>query len=174
MAAAASTRPRLTSTGLGRKPRRPWGTIVLVAVPLVLVASLAWQLASSMLHTDVVVRQAAGVGQVTLEADPAGTRINFVLVDRIGQDTTLTGSVDVRLRGPDGAVWTTTRNLSGSDFQPLPATSLMAGRAGYSVLVPAGDWVRQPRRGGLATVTISVNPSDGGTPFSADSQLRFP
>jgi hypothetical protein len=174
MAAAASTRLRPTPAGVGRKPRGPWGTIFLIAIPLVLAASLAWQVASSMLHTAVVVRQATGVGQAALEADAAGTRINFVLVDRVGEDTTLTGSLDVRLREPDGAVWTTSRNVSTADFQPLPAGSLMAGRTGYSVLVPAGDWVRQPRRGGLATLTISVNPSDDGTPFSIDSQQRFP
>jgi hypothetical protein len=171
--AAASARVRPALPGAASKPRRPLGTYVLIAVPLVLAATLLWQVASSMFHTEAVIRQATTVGQVTLEPDPTGTRIDFVLVDRVGQETTLSGSIDLRLRAPDGGVWQTTRDVSATDFQPLPDTSLLAGRLGYSVLIPASDWVRQPRRGGLATVSISVTPSDGAS-FSIDSQQRFP
>jgi hypothetical protein len=49
----------------------------------------------------------------------------------------------------------------------------MAGRLGYAVVIPASDWLRAPRRGGAATVTITVTPTDG-TPFSTVAEERFP
>lgn len=179
---AASARPRPVPPGaaptpLGRglgKPRRSTGTYVLIAIPLVLAATFVWQIAASMFHSEVVVREAVAVGRVSLEADAAGSRVDFVLVDRVGQETTFDGDVTIRMREPAGTLWQTTRTLSAGDFQPLPDTSLLAGRTGYSVLVPATDWARAPRRGGLATVTISVNPRDGGPSFSTDSQQLFP
>jgi hypothetical protein len=177
---AASARPRpmpaaVAPTPLGRgKARRSMGTYVLIAVPVLLAATFIWQIASSMLHTEVVVRQAVAVGRVSLESDPAGSRVDFVVVDRVGQETTFDGDVTIRLREPDGTVWQTTRTLSAADFQRLPDSSLLAGRLGYSVLVPAADWARAPRRGGLATVSISVNGGDTGPSFSTDSQQLFP
>jgi len=167
--------PATAPTALGRgKQGRTIGTYVLIAVPLVLAATFIWQIASSMFHTEIVVRQAVAVGRVSLEADPAGSRVDFVLVDRVGEETTFDGDVSIRVREPDGTVWQTTRTLSDGDFQPLPDTSLLAGRIGYSVLVPASDWARPPRRGGLATVSISVNSSGDGPSFSTDSQQLFP
>jgi len=80
----------------------------------------------------------------------------------------------VSLRDPDGAMWQTSRSVSAADFQTLPDDSLMAGRTGYTVLIPARDWARPPRRGGLATVSISAKPGDDGQPFSTQSQQRFP
>ncbi len=176
---SASARPRPVQSGIaptpiGRKSRRPIGTYVLIAVPLVLAATFVWQIASGMFHTEVIVRQAVAVGRISLEADPAGSRVDFVVVDRVGQETTFNGDVTIRLREPDGTVWQTVKTLSDADFQPLPDSSLLAGRLGYSVLVPASDWARAPRRGGLATVTISVNPGDNGPSFSTDSQQLFP
>jgi len=176
---AAGARPRPAASGsppspIGRKSRWSPGTYVLVAVPLILAATFIWQIASSLFHTDIVVRQAVSVGQVSLEGDPAGSRVDFVVVDSVGQDTTFSGDLSIRLREPDGTLWQTTRTLSTGDFQRLPDSSLLAGRLGYSVLVPASDWARPPRSGGLATVTIAVNPNDGGRAFSTDSQQRFP
>lgn len=156
------------------KPRRPLATYVLIGVPILLALTFAWQVFSSLYHTDIVVRQAVSIGQVTLESDPAGSRIDFVVVDRVGQETTFTGDVTVNLREPDGAVWHTTRTLSADDFQPIKAGGLLTGRPGYSVVIPAGDWARPPRRGGSATVSIDVNPSDGGAPFSTVSSKPFP
>jgi hypothetical protein len=177
VAASARHRPAPSGaapTSIGRKSRRPTGTYVLIAVPLVLAATFVWQIASSMFHTEVVVRQAVAVGRVSLEADPAGSRVDFVVVDRVGGETTFSGDVTIRLREPDGTLWQTTKTLSASDFQPLPDSSLLAGRLGYSVLVPATDWARPPRRGGLATVSISVVPSGDGPSFATDSQQLFP
>jgi hypothetical protein len=150
------------------------GSYLFIVIPLVLAATLIWQVASSTFHTEAAVRQAVAVGQVTLEPDPAGTRVDFVLVDRVGQETTFTGNVNVTLRDPDGAVWQTTRSLSPGDFQPLPDDSLLAGRTGYTVLVNVRDWARPPRRGGLATISISATPNDDGPAFSTQSQQRFP
>ena len=176
MVAAASPRPRsVAPLPIARKPGRNMGTIALIAIPALMVLTLVWQVASTTFHSEIVVRQAVAVGQLTLEGDSAGSRVDFVVVDRVGRETTFNGEVTVRLREPDGTLWQTTRTLSAGDFQTLPDTSLLAGRLGYSVLVPASDWARSPRRGGLATVSVSVNPSDEGAPsFSTESQQRFP
>jgi len=174
MVSVASARPRPTEPSIARKPRRPLGTYVLIAIPAVLAATFLWQIASGLFHTEVATRQAVAVGQVTLEGDPLGSRVDFVLVDRVGQDTTADASVNVRLREPDGTVWQTTRSLADSDYVRLPDTSLLAGRTGYSVLVPASDWARPPRQGGLATVSVTVTPNDDSPSFSTDAQQRFP
>jgi hypothetical protein len=145
-----------------------------IAIPLVLAATFIWQLASGMFHTEQVVRQAVAVGQVTLESDPSGTRVEFVLVDRVGQEATFSGNINVTLRDPDGAVWQATRSVSPGDFQRLPDDSLLAGRTGYTLLVNARDWARPPRRGGLATISISTSPSDNGPSISTQSQQLFP
>jgi hypothetical protein len=150
------------------------GSYLFIAIPLVLAATLIWQVASGMLHTEAAVRQAVAFGQVTLEPDPSGTRIDFVLVDRVGQETTFTGNLNVTLRDPDGAVWQTTRDVSPGDFQTLPTDSLLAGRNGYTLVVNARDWARPPRRGGLATISISATPSDDRPPISTQSQQLFP
>jgi hypothetical protein len=55
----------------------------------------------------------------------------------------------------------------------LPDGGLLAGRTGYSVVIPASDWLRAPRRGGSATVSVSIQPTDG-TPFSTVAEERFP
>jgi hypothetical protein len=179
MVAPASIRPRSSApipTIASRQPEgRSKGFYLLIAIPVVLAVTFVWQVGSSMFHTEALVRQAVGVGQVALEPDPSGTRIDFVLVDRYGQETTLDGSMNVTLREPDGAVWQATRTVSASDFQPLADDGLLAGRTGYSVLVNARDWARPPRRGGLATVSITATPSGASSEaFSTQSQQRFP
>jgi hypothetical protein len=138
-----------------------------------LVLLVVWQVGSSMLRTEIAVRDAVAVSRVSLEADPLGSRIDFVLVDRIGQDTTVNGDLNIRLREPDGTLWQTVRKVTASDFVLLPGGGLLAGRLGYSVVIPPSDWVRAPRRGGSATVSVSVVPSDGAT-FSTVAEERFP
>src|SRR5262249_55400246 len=142
--------------------------------PLVLAVTFVWQIASNVFHTEVVVRQAVSVGQVTLEAEPTGTRLDLVMVDRVGQETTFSGNLDVSLRDPDGAVWQTSRNVAAWVSQPRPDDSLMAGRDVYTLVVPARDWARPPRRGGLATVSITATPSDDGPLVTSQTQQRFP
>ncbi|MBV8716480.1 MAG: hypothetical protein JO020_22210 [Chloroflexi bacterium] len=177
MVAPASIRSRspapITSIG-SNSGRRSKGTYFLIAIPVLLALTFVWQLASSTFHTEAVVRAAVAVGKVSLEPDPSGTRIDMVLVDRFGQETTFNGTLDVSLREPDGALWKTTRNVSAGDFQPLPEDSLMAGRVGYTITINAGDWARPPRRGGLATVSISATPSGDTPSFSTQSQQQFP
>jgi hypothetical protein len=174
MVAAANPRSRLVAVSGGGTGSRSKAMLVLIAIPLVMAAALAWQVASTVFHTEVVVRQAVSVGQVTLEAEPTGTRLDLVMVDRIGKETTFTGNFDVSLRDPDGAVWQTSRSVAASDFQPLPDSSLMAGRNGYTLLVPSRDWARPPRRGGLATVSITATPNDDGPQVTSQTQQRFP
>jgi hypothetical protein len=174
----ASTRLRpsgpITSIGSNSSSRRSKGMYVVIAIPVVLALAFIWQVAASVFHTEAIVREAVSVGQVSVQPDPAGTRIDLVLVDRYGQDTTFTGRLDVSLREPDGALWKTSRSVTADDFQPLPDDSLMAGRAGYVVVVSARDWARPPRHGGLATISISATPSGDGQVFSTQSQQRFP
>jgi hypothetical protein len=142
-------------------------------VPIVLLLVLAAQLGSGLLRSNAAVRSAVAIGRVSLEADPAGARVELVVVDRAGADTTVTGAVTIRVREPDGSVWQTTRQVAASDFTTLPAGHLLAGRLGLSVLVPSGDWARPPRRGGAATVSVSIQPSEG-EPFSTVAEERFP
>jgi hypothetical protein len=186
VAAAASARARTTAApggaGAGQnfgqgsqfKPsRRSLGSWVIIGVPVLLALTFAWQIGSSLFRTEIVAHDAVAVSRVSLEADASGSRIDFVVVDRGGQETTLTGDLQIKLREPDGAVWQTSRSVSGSDFRPLPDGGLLAGRLGYSVTVPATDWLRAPRRGGAATVSINVVPTDG-TAFSTVAEERFP
>ncbi len=156
-----------------RKARRSAGSWVMIGVPILLVALFAWQIISPMLRTDVTIRGAVGFSRVSLEADAVGSRIDFAVVDRVGQETTVSGDVNIKLREPDGTVWQTTRSLTPADFRMLPDGGLLAGRTGYSVVIPASDWLRAPRRGGSATVTVSIQPTDG-TPFSTVAEERFP
>lgn len=178
MVAPASARSRspipLPTVGSHSHKSRPIATYVLIAVPMLLAATFLWQLAANLFHTEDTSHPAVGVGQVTLEPDSSGTRLDLVMVDRFGQETTFDGKLNVTVREPDGAVWQTSRRLSISDFQPLPDDSLMAGRTGYTFVVSARDWARPPRRGGLATISIDATPGDGGPAFTSQSQQRFP
>jgi hypothetical protein len=156
-----------------RKSRLSGGVWVLIGVPVLLLAVFGWQVGSTLLHSDQVVRGAVAVARASLESDPAGSRIEFVLVDRVGQETTVNGDLSIRLREPDGAVWQATRAVTAADFVPLPAGGLLAGRVGYSVLIPSTDWLRAPRRGGAASISVAVQPTDG-VAFSTTAEERFP
>jgi len=174
VAAAIASRPasQPAPTPL-RRSQRTAGTWVIIGVPVLLGLVFAWQLATNLMHTEIAVRSAVAVSRVSLEADPLGSRIDLVLVDRIGQDTTFNGDMTIKLREPDGTVWQTTRGVTAADFVPLQTGSLLAGREGYSVIIPSTDWMRAPRRGGAATVTVDVVPTDG-TAFSTVAEERFP
>ena len=187
VAAAVSTRARAAAVnggaGVGqsqgqgskvtRRSRGSAATWVIIGVPVLLALSLAWQIGSSLMRTEIAVRDAVAVSRVSLEADPLGSRIDLVVVDRSGQETTLNGDITIKLREPDGTVWHTLRSVTAADFGPLPEGGLLAGRMGYSVVVPATDWLRAPRRGGSATVSINVQPTEA-TPFATVAEERFP
>lgn len=180
MAAAAATRarpviPTPTSPPPGpiAQRRRPTAASVAVGIVVLLVATFLWQVASPFFRGDVAIRSAAAVGRVSLESDPIGSRIDLVVVDRVGAETTVAGKLDVSLREPDGTLWKTSRTVSASDFQPLPEGSLLAGRSGLSVSVPASDWARPPRQGGASTASVTITPNDGPA-FSTVAEERFP
>ena len=173
MTARLSAQQSRTPTSSGPVQRRPIGAWVLVGVPLLLGVVFVWQIVSGFMHTEIAVRGAAAVSRVSLESDPIGARVDFVIVDRVGSETTVTGDVTVKVREPDGGVWQATRRVGSSDFSPLPTGGLLSGRVGYSVPVPATDWVRAPRRGGAASVSVSVQASDGST-LSTVAEERFP
>lgn len=153
--------------------RRPIAGVVAIGVAVLVVGTFVWQVASPLLRTDIAVRSAAAVGRVSLESDPIGSRIDLVMVDRVGGETTVAGTLDVSLREPDGTVWKTSREVTAADFQALPDGGLLAGRTGYSVYVPAKDWARPPRHGGSATVSVGVRPTDSAA-FSTVAEERFP
>ena len=162
------------SRSAAEAPRpRSIGTWVIIGVPAVLLLITLWQVGSGLLRTEIAVHDPVAVSRISLEPDPNGVRVDLVLVDRSGVDTTLAGDLHVRLREPDGAVWQTTRSVTADDFTRLPSGGLLAGRLGYSLVVPGSDWARAPRRGGAATVTVTVQPRDG-TPFSSVADERFP
>jgi hypothetical protein len=172
VAATVNSRPH-ASTPPEPRVRRSAATWVIIGVPVVLLLLFVWQVGSSILRTEIAIRDAVAVSRVSLEADPLGSRIDFVLVDRVGQDTTVSGDLNIKLREPDGTLWQTTRRVSASDFAVLPGGGLLSGRLGYSVVIPPSDWLRAPRRGGSASVSVSVVPADGA-PFSTVAEERFP
>ncbi|HET6319594.1 MAG TPA: hypothetical protein VFG86_24310 [Chloroflexota bacterium] len=172
MAGAVPTRTR--TSGPSRKANRPIGAWVLIGVPVLLGLLALWQVGSSLFKTEIIARNAVAVSRVSLESDPVGARVDMVLVDRMGADTPISGAVTIKVREPDGAVWQTTRTVSPGDFVTLPSGGLLRGRTGYSVLVPVTDWARAPRRGGAATVTVTVVPADGSEPFTTVADERFP
>ncbi len=172
MMARLSAIPGRNAPTSGR-PRPPIGAWVLIGVPALLVVLFVWQVASSMLRTEVVVRGAVAISRVSLEPDPQGARVDLVIVDRFGAETTMAGDVAVQVREPDGGMWQASRTVSSGDFKTLPTGGLLAGRLGYSVVVPASDWMRAPRRGGAATVSVSVQPTAGAA-FSTMAEERFP
>ena len=134
-----------------------------------------WQLASGFLHTESVAHEAVAISSVSLEPDPNGVRVDFVVVDRQGVDTTVGGDLSIKLREPDGAVWQTTRGLAPEEFAVLHDSHLLAGRLGYSVLVPASDWVRAPRHGGSASISLTIQPrDDGASTLTKQAEERFP
>ena len=122
VAATMPTQPYLSGlpsppvSAFRKRMRRSLGSWVIFGVPLFLLAVFAWQVAASNLHTDVAARDAVGISRVSLEADPVGSRIDMVLVDRVGQQTTVTGDINIQLREPDGTVWQSTRSISPADF----------------------------------------------------------
>jgi hypothetical protein len=149
------------------------GTMVIIGVPVVLVLTLLWQMAGSLLRTEIVARDAVAISTVSLEADPLGSRIDFVLVDRTGHDASVNGDVTIALREPDGTIWQSTRHVTSGAFKTLTQPGLLQGRMGYSLTVPSTDWLRTPRRGGGATINVVVQPADG-PPFSTVAEQRFP
>ena len=173
VAVAPATRPRAAS-GRASKPRRSLGGWVIIGVPVLLGAFFIWQLVAPFLRSEIIVHTPVAVSRVSLEPDTQGARIDMVIVDRTGSETTVNGDLTVKLREPDGAVWQTTRPVASGDFVMLSTGGLLNGRLGYSMRVPANDWVRAPRHGGAATVTVSVQPADGSEPFSTISEERFP
>ena len=142
VAAVTTPRPRASDAPMSlRKARRSAGSWAIIAIPILLLTMFAWQVASPLLKTEIAVRDAIGFSRVSLEADPIGSRIDFAVVDRAGQETTVTGDVSIKLREPDGTVWQTTRPLNGASFASLPDGGLLSGRLGYSIVIPASDWV---------------------------------
>lgn len=175
MVAAAVSRVRTTSAsaGAGARPRPTAATLVIIGVPVLLVLTFVWQIGGGFLRADATLHDAVAVSSLTLKADPLGSRIDFVLVDRTGQDTTTTGDVTIRLREPDGTLWQNTRHLTPSDFTLLSSDGQGTARTGYSVLVPATDWLRAPRRGGQASVSVTIQPTNGDAVSGTAEQL-FP
>jgi hypothetical protein len=145
----------------------------MIGIPVLLVLTFVWQVGSNLMHTEIAIREAVSVSRVTLEADPRGARIDLVLGDRVGQETTVNGELTIKLREPDGTIWQTTRTVTAADFSRLQGGGLLNGRLGYAVVIPSVDWVRAPRRGGAATVTVNVQRTDG-VAFSTVAEERYP
>ena len=123
-----------------KRARRSTGTWVMIGVPVLLGLVFAWQIGTNLLHTETIVRSAVAISRVSLESDPLGSRIDLVLVDRVGQDTTFSGAMSIKLREPDGTVWQSTRDITAAEFAPIqPAGSWPAA--------PATRWSSRPRIG---------------------------
>ena len=175
MAVQRRSAPVVTAGRLDEARRRSLAGWVLIGVPSLLGLLFLWQIASGFVHTEAVDHAPAAISTVRLEPDSSGTRVDLVLVDRQGADATAAGELTVKLREPDGAVWQTTLMLAPEEFAPLPAGDLAAGRVGYTVLVPAADWVRAPRRGGSASVSVSFQArEDGAVALTRQAEERFP
>lgn len=175
MVAAAISRARTSSAsaGAGARRRPTAATLLIIGLPILLAVTFVWQVGSGLLRADATLHDAVAVSSLALKADPLGSRIEFVLVDRTGQDTTTTGDVTIRLREPDGTLWQNTRHLTPGDFTSLSSDGQGTPRTGFSVVVPATDWLRAPRRGGQASVSVTVQPANGD-PVSGTAEQRFP
>jgi hypothetical protein len=134
---------------------------------------MAWQIGSGLVQSQLGDLTAVGITRINLEPDTDGARVEVVIVDRLGRETTANGEMTVKVREPEGSVWQVTRSVSESDFHRLSADSLLNGRTGYTLLVPTIDWARPPRHGGAATISVSFQPTDG-PPFQAVAEERFP
>jgi len=173
VAAAIAARVYAQPAPTPKRSRRSAGMWAMIGVPVVLGLVFAWQIGTNLLRTEIVVRSPVAISRVSLEADPLGSRVDLVMVDRIGQDTTFNGSMTIKVREPDGTVWQNTRDVAAADFLPLQSGGLLSGRTGYSVIVPRTDWMRAPRRGGSATVSVDAVPTEG-VAFSTVAEERFP
>jgi len=171
---SATSSGRTTAAAPRRRASRPLGTWVMLGVPLALVLLFVWQIVAPLLKTEIQVREPVSISRISLESDPTGARVDFVVVDRAGQETTVNGDLTVKVREPDGAVWQTSRTIAGSDFSALPSGGLLAGRVGYSIVVATSDWARPPRHAGSATVTLNIQPASSETPLSSVAEERFP
>lgn len=156
-----------------RKARPSAAMYLIIGLPILLGLTLIWQLGSMIFHVDFGARDPVAVSSVILEADPIGARLDFTVVDRAGEETTVNGDINISVREPDGALWNSTRHVSSSDFGPLLDGGLLDGRTGYSVVIPASDWARAPRRGGTAVATVSIARPDAD-PISVVADVRFP
>src|SRR2546423_6287434 len=118
MAAVVSSRLRTAKPSVATG-RRSAGTWAIIGVPVLLMLLAVWQVGSGLVHTEIAVRDAVAISKVSLEPDAVGSRIDLVLVDRTGQDTTVNGALNVKLREPDGTVWQVTRSVSAGGFAAL-------------------------------------------------------
>ena len=173
VATTPAARPR-TGSSRGSNDKRSFASWVMIGVPVLLGLLFVWQLVSPLLRTEITLHTPVAVSRVSLAPDAQGSRVDMVIVDRSGSETTVNGDITIKVREPDGAVWQTTRTVSSADFAAVPGSGLLNGRQGYSIVVPAADWMRAPRHGGAATVTVTVQPNDGSTAFSYISEERFP
>src|SRR5215467_5327040 len=114
VAASVSSRIR-PGKPVKRRRGRPVGLWVMLGVVAALVVLFAWQLVSPMLRAQIAVREPVSISRVSLESDPAGSRVDMVIVDRVGQDTTANADIAVKVREPDGAVWQATRTVTAAD-----------------------------------------------------------
>jgi hypothetical protein len=146
---------------------------VLVGVPVALLLLMVWQIGSGVIQSQVGDHSGVGISRINLEPDTDGARVEVVIVDRLGAETSANGEMTIKVREPEGAVWQVTRAVSDTEFHRLPADSLLSGRIGYTLLVPTIDWARPPRHGGAATVSVSFQPTEG-PPFQAVAEERFP
>src|SRR5919205_128837 len=71
----------------GEARRRSLAGWVLIGVPSLLGLLFVWQIASGFVHTETVDHAPSAISSVRLEPDPAGVRVDVVLVDRQGAET---------------------------------------------------------------------------------------
>lgn len=130
------------------------------AILALLLLPVAWQTAGPLVLSNTGPGLPTSISRVVLEPDPGGVALSLVLLDRAGRDTTLTGTLGIELREPDGALVQYQRSVTPADFQVLPPDSFFAGRAGYRLVIPPTAWARPPRSG-QASIVVSVAPRDG-------------
>lgn len=165
-------RPQLLARRARERVRRSW--LVAGGVVLAALAALAAYLFTPIFRPAPGPSvEAVSVARVVLEPADQGTAISLVLQDRAGNDAILLGELSLELREPDGAVWQVTRALRTTSFNPLPGTSLLAGRLGFREVIPPSAWTRPPRSGGQAAITVVATRPDGSQ-VRHQSTTRFP
>lgn len=113
------------------------------------------------------------IGRTVLEPAEAGSVLRLALLDRAGEDTRLTGELQVRVQAANGMEVQFTRQVTPADFQVAAAGSALDGRVAYSLPIPADAWLRKPSPGEQADVYVTVRPANGEA-FTTLLTAKFP
>lgn len=147
--------------------------LVVAIAALIVVALVAARVLTSLGAVSAPAANASAFGQAAIEKVESGYAVDVVLVDDQDHDAAVAGEMDVQLRQTGGQIWESRQAVTPAQFKPLPATSLLAGRVGYSVTAPSSAWTTPPSSGTPATILVTATPRSG-PPITGQVTTVFP